>query len=69
MPEKLKLNGSMKTYKTSRTNTQKRCPFHHGTGMQKEEVIFCLSTCLASMETDLNCEQEYSHYKRLPNTQ
>jgi len=37
--------------------------------MQKEEVIFCLSTCLASMETDLNCEQEYSHYKRLPNTQ
>ena len=29
MLKKLKLNGSMKTYKTSRTNTQKRCPFHH----------------------------------------
>ena len=27
--EKLKLNGSMKTYKTLRTNTQKRCPFHY----------------------------------------
>ena len=27
--EKLKFNGSMKTYKTPRTNTQKRCPFHH----------------------------------------
>ena len=26
---KVKLNGSMKTYKTSRTNTQKRCPFHY----------------------------------------
>ena len=26
---KLKLSGSMKTYKTSRTNTQKRCLFHH----------------------------------------
>ena len=25
---KLKLNGSMKTYKTCRTNTQKRCLFH-----------------------------------------
>ena len=29
MLKKLKLNGSMKTYKTSRTNTQKRCRFHH----------------------------------------
>src|SRR5574337_16389 len=29
MLRKLKLNGSMKTYKTSRTNTQKRCPFHY----------------------------------------
>ena len=28
MLKKLKLNGSMKTYKTFRTNTQKRCPFH-----------------------------------------
>ena len=27
MLKKLKLNGSMKTYKTFRTNTQKRCPF------------------------------------------
>ena len=27
--EKLKLHGSMKTYKTSGINTQKRCPFHH----------------------------------------
>ena len=26
--KKLKLNGFMKTYKTFRTNTQKRCPFH-----------------------------------------
>ena len=26
--KKLKLNGSMKTYKTFRTNTPKRCPFH-----------------------------------------
>ena len=25
----LKLNGSVKTYKTSRTNTPKRCPFHY----------------------------------------
>ena len=25
--KKLKLSGSMKTYKTFRTNTQKRCPF------------------------------------------
>ena len=32
MLKELKLNGSMKTYKTrpSRTNTQKRCPFHYG---------------------------------------
>ena len=32
MLKKLKLNGSMKTHKNSRTNTQKRCPFiieHH----------------------------------------
>ena len=29
MLKKLKLNGSMKTYKTFRTNTQKRCPFHY----------------------------------------
>ena len=28
MLKKLKLNGSMKTYKTF-YNTQKRCPFHH----------------------------------------
>ena len=27
--KKLKLNSSMKTYKTSRTNTRKRCPIHH----------------------------------------
>ena len=27
--KKLKLNGSMKTYKTFRTNTQKRCAFHY----------------------------------------
>ena len=27
--KKLKLNGSMKTYKTFRTNTPKRCPFHY----------------------------------------
>ena len=27
--KKLKLNGSMKTYKTFRTNTQKRCLFHY----------------------------------------
>ena len=27
--KKLKLNGSMKTYKTFKTNTQKRCPFHY----------------------------------------
>ena len=27
--EKLKLNGSMKTYKTFSTHTQKRCPFHY----------------------------------------
>ena len=27
--KKLKLNGSMKTYKSFRTNTQKRCPFHY----------------------------------------
>ena len=29
MLKKLKLNGFMKTYKTSRTNTQKRCPLHY----------------------------------------
>ena len=29
MLKKLTLNGSMKTYKNSRTNTQKRCPFHY----------------------------------------
>ena len=29
MLKKLKLNVSMKTYKTFRTNTQKRCPFHY----------------------------------------
>ena len=29
MLKKLKLNGSMKTYKTFRTNTQKRGPFHY----------------------------------------
>ena len=29
MLKKLKLNGSMKTYKTFKTNTQKRSPFHH----------------------------------------
>ena len=28
-PKKLKLNGSMKTYRPFRTNTQKRCPFHY----------------------------------------
>ena len=27
--KKLKLNGSMKTYKTFKTNTPKRCPFHY----------------------------------------
>ena len=27
--KKLKLNGSLRTYKTFRTNTQKRCPFHY----------------------------------------
>ena len=29
MLRKLKLNGSMKTYRPSRTNTQRRCPFHY----------------------------------------
>ena len=29
MLKNLKLNGSVKTYKTSRTNTPKRCPFHY----------------------------------------
>ena len=29
IPNKLKLIGSMKTYKALRTNTKKRCPFHH----------------------------------------
>ena len=29
MLKKLKLNGFMKTYKTFRANTQKRCPFHY----------------------------------------
>ena len=29
MLKKLKLNGSMKTYKTFRTNTPKRCPVHY----------------------------------------
>ena len=29
MLKKLKLNGSMMTYKTFRSNTQKRCPFHY----------------------------------------
>ena len=29
MLKKLKLNGSMKTYRPSRINTKKRCPFHH----------------------------------------
>ena len=29
MLKKLRLNSSMKTYKTSRINTQKRCPFHY----------------------------------------
>ena len=29
MLKKLKLNGSMKTYKPSSSNTQKRCPFHY----------------------------------------
>ena len=29
MMKKLKLNGSMKTYKPSRTKTQKICPFHY----------------------------------------
>ena len=29
MLKKLKLNGSMKTYKPFRTHTQKRCPFHY----------------------------------------
>ena len=29
MLKKLKLNGSMKTYNTFRTNTPKRCPFHY----------------------------------------
>ena len=28
--KKLKLNGSLKTCKPSRTNTKKRCSFHHG---------------------------------------
>ena len=27
--KKLKLNGSIKTYKTFKTNTTKRCPFHY----------------------------------------
>ena len=30
MLKKLKLNGSLKTCKPSRTNTKKRCSFHHG---------------------------------------
>ena len=29
MLKKLKLNGSMKTFRPFRTNTQKRCPFHY----------------------------------------
>ena len=29
MPKRLKLNGPMKTYRPSKTNTKKRCPFHH----------------------------------------
>ena len=29
MLKKLKLKGSMKTYRPCRTNTQKRCPFHY----------------------------------------
>ena len=29
MLKKLKLNGSMKTYRPSKTNTKKRRPFHH----------------------------------------
>ena len=30
MLKKLKLNSSMKTYRPSRINTKKRCPFHYG---------------------------------------
>ena len=42
--KKLKLNGSMKTYKTFETNTQKRCPFHFGdwnakVGSQKTPAV------------------------------
>ena len=37
MLKKLKLNFSMKTYKTSRTNTEKRCPFHHG-GLRNAKI-------------------------------
>ena len=29
MLKKLKVNGSLKTYKAFRTNSQKRCPFHY----------------------------------------
>jgi len=29
MPKKLKSNGSMIPTRPSRTNTKKRCPFHH----------------------------------------
>ena len=29
LQKKLKLTGFMKSYKSSRTNTKKRCPFHH----------------------------------------
>ena len=35
MLKKLKLNGSMKTYKTFQNNTPKRCPFHIGSWYAK----------------------------------
>ena len=37
MLKKLKLNGSMKTYKIFQTNTQKRCPFHYR-GLECKDV-------------------------------
>ena len=56
MLKKLKLNGSMKTIRPFRTNTQKGCPFHY---MELE----CKSR--KSRDTWLNSLQSLSHVQLL----
>ena len=67
LPKKVKLNSSVKTYRSSRTNIKKnkRCPFHHrglefksrkSRGTQSSRQIWPWSTTWSRAEANKSCQ-------------